>query len=110
MNGLQFDKGFMKLAIKRMGNAKTTTNKNPFFTLSSFILKGGGNFSFLLQVRVDIIAGINLAGLLLICIVIHGARMVIKMCVSNCKIDFCNGGLLRHKKCMMSNDQRLPLS
>jgi hypothetical protein len=36
--------------------------------------------------------------------------MVIKVCaVSNYKIDFCNGGQLQHEKCMMSNDQRLPL-
>jgi hypothetical protein len=44
-----------------------------------------------LWVRVNIITGINLVGLLLICVVIHGARMAIKVCVSNCKIDFCNG-------------------
>ena len=46
-----------------------------------------GTLSFLFQVRVNIIAGINLAGLLLICIVIHGG-MAIKVCISNCKIDF----------------------
>jgi hypothetical protein len=47
MNGMQFDKGFMKVAMKRTGNAKHTNNKNPFFTLILHI-KRVRNFSFLL--------------------------------------------------------------
>jgi hypothetical protein len=71
-----------------MGNAtEHTTNKNPFFYPLILHIKRLRNFSFLFWVRVDIIAGINLAGLLLICIVIHGG-MEIKVCVSNWKIDF----------------------
>jgi hypothetical protein len=89
--GVKFDKGFTKLAFKRVAYAKHTINKNPFVYPLVFHIKRVRNFSFLLWVRVNIIAGINLVGLLLICVVIHGAGMAIKVCVSNYKIDFCNG-------------------
>jgi hypothetical protein len=106
-NGFWLNKGFMKWAMKRVAYAKHTTNKNPFFTLSSSILKGWGSCPSCSWVRVDIHAGVNLACLLLICIVIHGG-IAIKVCISNCKIDFCQWGLLQHEKCMTSNDQLLP--
>jgi hypothetical protein len=79
---------------------------NAFLTLSSSRARARARaFSFTsICVGVNII-GINLVGLLLICIVIHGG-MAIKVCASNCKIDFCQGGLLQQEKCMISNDQR----
>jgi hypothetical protein len=69
---------------------------NPSFYPLILHSKRVGQLSFLFRVRVNIIAGINLVGLLLIRVVIHGG-MAIKVCISNCKIDFCQGAYYNAK-------------
>jgi hypothetical protein len=86
----------MKLAFKRVVYAKHTINMNPSFYPLVLHSKRVGQLSFLFWVRVSIIAGINLVGLLLICVVIHGG-MAIKVCISDFKIDFCQGGYYNMK-------------
>jgi hypothetical protein len=92
----KFNTFFTTLAFKGAVYVKHTINMNPSFYPLVLHSKRVGQLSLLFQVRVNIIAGINLAGLLLIRIVIHGG-MAIKVCISSCKIDFCQGGQLQHK-------------
>jgi hypothetical protein len=82
-----FYKFFTIPAFKRAVYAKHTININPSFYPLVLHSKRVGKLSFLFWVRVDSNAGINLVGLLLH-VVIHGG-IAIKVCISNCKIDFC---------------------
>ncbi len=85
--------------------AEHTINMNPSFFPLILHSKRVGQLSFLFQVRVNTITGINLVCLLLIHVVIHGG-MAIKVCISSCKIDFCWGAYYNTKNAwhpMISN-------
>jgi hypothetical protein len=57
------------------------------------MVKGGGIIAGIIVV---IIIGMDLAGLICICIFIHG-HMVLKVCRSNCKTDLAKGAYYKTK-------------
>jgi hypothetical protein len=95
----KFNKFFTKLAFKRAVYAYHTINMNPSFYPLVLHSKGVGQLSFLFLVRSTSLLESTLLAFFLFA----------SSSISNCKIDICPKGAYYNKKCMTSNDQRLPL-